>query len=718
MRSPCVQLLFVLVLLFALLGIQFTIPTSRVNAISDLSLKTDSTHFDGESPKPNWSYRTFLTFNPVDRRTVGTGLQAPSSASSNGLQLASPVNALPLSSPTLSPTSLGGQPSLSSLAGKPSISDSSPSIGTPVFPPTPVIANSQTAPSSAVAPTNPVGPGFIPSSTPDVTKVQPSSVTPITSVMTADGNVWSYSATFIASQTSITTISTSQETDAAGAVFGVINFPGTGGRGWKFPCLINCGGGFSLPGPPPGFGPLSGGGRGGGGGAGGSAGGGGGGGGGSNGNDSTNEDDKNDNEDERKSGSQTDSTTTDTTSTSSSSSACSSQTASSCAQTCPPVSAGSSATCFETCILSTGCSVTNTATTTTETCSSMPCQTIVVTTIGGTVTSETYCLDCTSTATEVTTDPAESGWASKSSSYVTLITVTVVTEGGFVHPDFMLNTAQEYSQMSLMDKEIAARHTKPLSTLITSATSLSSSNAAQKVLSSSRARPPPPSVSVNPELPTDTPIFSPSPVALPTTTTTQPNAFSDPPAAASSGTSPILSTSILAISASSSSSPTSQLQLAATTSAPVPTAEPITQERPSTTATRGECNLSPCAGISRDEALKRVKKFCSTRATINLKTTVVASTASLTGLVTLPTKDAGQYVSADLYMAIELDGKDDRCMAVEYINRPKLDEPALGAYNYVSNPVGPNELCMTMMQTALDHCEFHPAAIYAKYFQV
>ncbi|KAH7348450.1 hypothetical protein BKA65DRAFT_476863 [Rhexocercosporidium sp. MPI-PUGE-AT-0058] len=625
MRSPCLQLLFVLALLLALLGIQLSGSASEIKATPGLSIKTHFRHSNGELRTPNWSYRSVPTWEPLSRRTVGTvgtgpGINAPSSARSNDLQFVSPTIILPVSSPTIPSNRLWEQSGLGSPLGKSTSHDSSSKVTSTLLA-TPMIINPQTTSSSFITPSNPVAPGSVPSSTTGVNERQSSSATPILSVMTVDGNVWSYSATFISSQASITAVSTSEETNAAGAVFGIINFPGTGGRGWKFPCMISCGSGFSLPGPPPGFGALGGeelggiGGLGGNGGASGGAGGAGdvgssGGGGGSNDNDSKTEDNKNDNEDENESQSQTKPTNTNSFSTS---------------------------------------------------------------------TSETYCPGCEATSTEILTDPSENGWAPTGSSHVTLPTVTLVTNEGFIHPEFILNTAQEFSQMSLMDRKIAAQYTKPLSTLVTSVTSASTWNSAQRKQLVSASN------SIVSELRTVSAVSSTSLTSLPSTSIIQPEAFPSIPGATSAVEPPILSTPIPDTQPSASLPPT------------------IIQEQPLITATRGECNLSPCAGISRDEALKRVKKFCSTKATINSKTTVVTSTASLTGLVTQPSKDAGQYVSTDLFMAIELDGKDDRCTTAEYVNGPKTEQAALGPYDYVNDPVGPNELCMTMMQTALDH---------------
>ncbi|PVH78088.1 hypothetical protein DL98DRAFT_656340 [Cadophora sp. DSE1049] len=704
MQPSIVHLLFISTIFLGVVILQLRNPVSGVNATSVISPNADSPRLDPESQKLSWSYRSVLTLEPVYRRAVGSELDALSSAS-NGFQLLSP--AFSLSPPAITTSSVlgSGQPSSSSSPVQ-SISSSPPTVPS-TSPPTPAIANSPSPASSNFAPIDPVAPGNIHSISSDVTPVPQTSETPITSIITKDGTVYSYSATFVSSQTSVTTVTTSEETDAAGAVFGVITFPGKGGRGWKFPCLISCGGGFSLPGPPPGFGALGGIGGGGGGSSGGSLGAGGGsnGGGGSNSNDSVNENNRNDNEneneDEQKSQRQSESAKSGTSSASSSTSTssslqCSTQTASSCVQTCPPASQGSISNCFETCITSTGCSISDAATTTTQSCSSLPCQTLVVTTIGGSMTSETYCPDCGATSTEMVTDPAESGWATTGSSYsyVTILTITIVTDDGFVHPDFMVDTALEYSQMSSMDREISARHTKQPSTLVTSVVSASASSSAQAILSTSQLPVPSTPVSTTVPPPTSTIISSPISTAKPSSGTAQ-----------SQGQSSLPASSLQVSSPSSTKTPNLQPILQEPAPTPSPIAKPPVVEPLPITATRGECNTSRCAGVDRDLALKQVKKFCSKEVTINSKTAIVSSTASLTGVVTKPTSQVGQLNTADLYLAIELDGKDDRCTGAEYVNRPKTRKPPANGRDYVPDVIGPNELCMDMMTAALDHCD-------------
>ncbi|KAH7412758.1 hypothetical protein BKA64DRAFT_659526, partial [Cadophora sp. MPI-SDFR-AT-0126] len=263
------------------------------------------------------------------------------------------------------------------------------------------------------------------------------------------------------------------------------------------------------------------------------------------------------------------------------------------------------------------------------------------------MTSETYCPDCAATSTEIVTDPVESGWATTGSSYsyVTLLTITIATDYGFVNPEFVIDTALEYSQMSSMDKEISAMyHTKLSSTLITSVLPASSRSSAEASLSTSLQ------------------VSSPS--------------------------------SIL----------TSSLQpvLQEPTPTPAPTGEPPAPEQLPITVTRGECNSSGCEGVDRDLALKEVKKFCSTEVTINSKTVSVS-----TDVVILPTSISKpvQPRLADLHLAIELDHKDDRCTAVEYVNLPIIQKPSMDPIDYEPRVVGPNQLCMDMMQAALDHCD-------------
>ena len=702
MQPSIVNLFFISAIFLSIAVLQLRSPVSVINARSIVSLEPDYNPLNAEPSKLSWSYGRVLTLEPVNRRAIGTGLDSLSSAS-NGIQVPSPETSVSLPATTTS-SAIGTEQVTSNSAPAQSIS-SLPSTGASASP-QPALNNPPSPAPSNMPPIDPAATGLDPQISFDVTSVPQTSEAPITSIITKDGTVYSYSATFVSSQTSVTTITTSEETNAAGAVFGVISFPEKGGRGWKFPCLVSCGGGFSLPGPPPGFGALGGLGGGGGGGSSGGGGGGGGGsssggGGGSNGNDSGNDDNKTDNEgedgDEKKSQSQSESTESETSLTSPSSSQCSTQTASSCLQTCPPASQGSTSTCFETCATSTGCSFSDTATTTTQTCSSLPCQTLVVTTIGGSMTSETNCPDCAPTSTEVVTDLVESGWASTGSSYsyVTLLTITIVTDDGFVHPDFMVDTALEYSQMSSMDKEISARNTRTLSTLITSVVTSSTSSSAQSIPSSS-------------QVPTSS---TPSSTKLPAAassilSSSSPTVSSSPSSAQAQVPSSLPSSSSLV----SSPSTTSTSKLQPTPEEPIPTPAPIAKppvlDRLPITATRGECSPSGCVGVNRLSALEQVKKFCSTKVTINSKTATASSIASLTGVVVLPTAQADQLKEAELYLAIELDSKDDRCSGIEYVNLPKMAKAPDSARDHIPRVEGPNKLCVDMMQTALDHCKW------------
>ena len=74
-------------------------------------------------------------------------------------------------------------------------------------------------------------------------------------------------------------------------------------------------------------------------------------------------------------------------------------------------------------------------------------------------------------------------------------------------------------------------------------------------------------------------------------------------------------------------------------------------------------------------------------------------------MVVLPTAQADQLKEAELYLAIELDSKDDRCSGVEYVNIPKMAKAPDSARDHIPRVEGPNKLCVDMMQTALDHCK-------------
>ncbi|EPE25024.1 hypothetical protein GLAREA_11605 [Glarea lozoyensis ATCC 20868] len=211
-----------------------------------------------------------------------------------------------------------------------------------------------------------------------------------------------------------------------------------------------------------GGGGTSGGGGGSSGGGGGSSGGGGGssggGGGGSDGGETDNKPDENDDNDEDD----------DDEESSSSASCTQTQTASSCLDICATVTSGS-ISCTQTCSTTTGCSVTNTASTTTKSCTnSLPCQTIVVTTIDGPVKTSSNCPDCETSTSTTAVNPTN------------VFTLAPVAEGQpytiTVVADFVLDrpppvdTRKALEGMSSIDREQLAAQPSGLLTTTSSIT--------------------------------------------------------------------------------------------------------------------------------------------------------------------------------------------------------------------------------------------------------
>ncbi|KAG4422679.1 hypothetical protein IFR04_004157 [Cadophora malorum] len=245
---------------------------------------------DASSKKLIWSYKSTLI---LERATnVGTGAQAlPANSGRVPIILSSAPSSSAMKSTTISSLGTTAEVTKSPLP--------EPSTTTSLISSAVLDASTSFLPMSLSESTASIDVNFPSSSAssidvPDLgitstisspTTVKSSNVEPIISVATIDGQALTYSATFILTAASLTAIQTATETESSGIV-GIIMFPGTEGRSWKFPCLISCDGGFSTSslGPPPGVGPLSessgGGGGGGGGGDGGGGGGGGSGGGG------------------------------------------------------------------------------------------------------------------------------------------------------------------------------------------------------------------------------------------------------------------------------------------------------------------------------------------------------------------------------------------------------------------------------------------------------
>ncbi|KAK0127224.1 hypothetical protein ONS96_006777 [Cadophora gregata f. sp. sojae] len=513
------------------------------------------------------------------------------------------------------------------------------------------------------------------SSTPDLPSATSINVDTSIAVLTSAGLTVTYSATFISTAASVTGIQTATETDSTG-VFGIIMFPGTQVRSWKFPCLVSCEEGFSMQslGPPPGIGPLSGGfgggggGVGGGGGGGGAAGGGGGGGDSGGGTDKSNPGkDNKDNKNDSQSKKQSDQTKSDPTSSSATSSECITQTASSCKVICPTSASGdSSSACSTTCITNSGCSVTNTATTTTASCiNSFECLTACSTTLGGPpVGCSTYCTDRGSSSSSTNMPPATR--TATADSEATLWTITIVTNL-FVHPAYTFDSALAYAAMQSIHNDQTTVRPSGLTTRVSTSSAVSTSSMPSSALESSSV-PSSKLSSVRQETSISSSTLPPAPASKQSSLNSPPP-FSTPPTSESA--------------VSPSPTPT---KIPTTTSAPPPH---------DTAATYIDCSPIGCVGIARDDAIKSIKSFCKSPTTLNSATPTAIQSFDFEGSKVRPTPITGSFPEL-LVIAIELD-TDPRCAEAKYsVSPPRGYDKSI-----VSGPEGK---CVKMLQSTLDSC--------------
>ncbi|KAH8769322.1 hypothetical protein BGZ57DRAFT_898297 [Hyaloscypha finlandica] len=142
--------------------------------------------------------------------------------------------------------------------------------------------------------------------------------------------------------------------------------------------------------------------------------------------------------------------------------------------TCSSVSGSlsCSATCTAT---STGCDLTGTTTTTTQGCSSQPCQTAVITTIGGDPASSiTICPDCEATPTDPGPIPPlytlPAGIDPIAAPNPTLFTITFVADYIIDTPSFGVDTAAAFAAMQSIDFQQLSFFSGGILTVATTAT--------------------------------------------------------------------------------------------------------------------------------------------------------------------------------------------------------------------------------------------------------
>ena len=414
---------------------------------------------------------------------------------------------------------------------------------------------------------------------------------------------------------------------------------------------------------------IRGGGGSGGGGGGGSGGGGSdGGGGGAN---QSNPDQKdNDNGNESQSRSQSDETTSSLASSLSSSSECSTRTASSCSVTCPTSVSGSSSPAFSTtCTTYGGCSVTNTAITTTNRCSkSRPCLTVCSTTLRGPpLACSTYCSDCASTPSSTSIPPATG--TQTGDSEATLWTITIVTNE-FINPAYTFDSALAYAAMQSIDNDQKTLRLSGLITKTSTSSSTATSSVQDSILGSSSA-----SMLKLSSVDTQTSASSSTSNPAPTSTSKHSSLNTPPPISTPQSSKPPVSPS-----------PTPS-KVPTTTSAPPPH---------DTAATYIDCSPIGCVGIKREDAIESIKSFCSHPAVINSATPTAILSFDFEGSKVRPTPVSGS-LKDNLIIAIEQD-TDPRCAEAEH----KVSPPRGYQGNIVT---GADGKCVKMLQSTLDNCK-------------